>query len=78
MRLEDEQMITGEYFLSEEAKKNLQKEKKRDAKLKEKELKKQEKMKVFEAPEEIVKETKKEGKASLEDLKMKFLKKKKK
>jgi hypothetical protein len=45
-------MMTGEYFLSDKAKENIEREKKREAKEQRKQDKIQEKMKVFEAPPE--------------------------
>ena len=45
-------MMTGEYFLSDKAKENIEREKKREAKEQKKQDKILEKMKVFEAPPE--------------------------
>ena len=80
-------MMTGEYFLSDKAKENIEREKKREQKEQKKQDKIHEKMKVFEAPKEDLEATaKKEEKAAatkasntkpdLEELKKKFLKKK--
>ncbi len=73
-------MMTGEYFLSEKAKDNIEKEKKRAVKEQKKQEKIEQKLKVLEAPAEEVKEDKvptvKSSKPDLEELKKKFLKKK--
>jgi hypothetical protein len=76
-------MMTGEYFLSDKAKENIEREKKREAKEQRKLDKIQEKMKVFEAPPEEEVQPKKEEKLSaksskpdIDELKKKFLKKK--
>lgn len=76
-------MMTGEYFLSDKAKENIEREKKREAKEQRKQEKIQEKMKVFEAPPEEEVQPKKDEKLStksskpdIDELKKKFLKKK--
>jgi hypothetical protein len=45
-------MMTGEYFLSEKAKENIEHERKREAKEAKKQAKLEQKMKDFQAPEE--------------------------
>jgi ribosomal RNA assembly protein len=63
LRKEDYQMMTGEYFLSEKAKENQDKEKRREEKALKKQEKLEAKMKDFIAPEEHAKvETKQEDK----------------
>lgn len=83
-RKEDIQMETGEYFLSEEVKKNIKNEKKRVEKEAKKQAKKEKKMEVFIAPEEDQPKAKQQDneekvskKPNIDDLKKKFLKKKK-
>ncbi|CDW83938.1 ribosomal rna assembly protein mis3 [Stylonychia lemnae] len=52
LRKEDQQMLSGEYFLSEKAKQNVENEKKRVVKEQKKQDKIQQKLKQFEAPDE--------------------------
>ena len=52
LRKEDYQMMTGEYFLSEKAKENIEREKKRELKEAKKQQKIDMKHKDFEAPQE--------------------------
>ena len=88
-RKEDIAMMSGEYFLSDKAKEDLKNKKKREEKLARKQEKIEAKNREFEAPEEDL-PVKKEKKArrqsnedmpkrpEIEDLKNKFLKKRKK
>ena len=83
-RKEDIQMMTGEYFLSEKAKENIKNQRKREQKLSRKQEKVEAKNREFEAPEEDdAPKTKQaqlydgEQKPDIEQLKNKFLKRKK-
>ena len=83
-RKEDIQMMTGEYFLSEQAKENIKNQRKREQKLSRKQEKIEAKNREFEAPEEDdAPKTKKaelhdsSKKPDIEQLKSKFLKRKK-
>ena len=77
-------MMTGEYFLSEQAKENIKNQRKREQKLSRKQEKIEAKNREFEAPEEDdAPKTKKaevhdsSQKPDIEQLKNKFLKRKK-
>ena len=83
-RKEDIQMMTGEYFLSEQAKENIKNQRKREQKLSRKQEKIEAKNREFEAPDEDdAPKTKKtelhdsSKKPDIEELKNKFLKRKK-